>query len=256
MFGFDSGTLTASPSSYELVPEWEEDYRLQGEKETLGLYLTGHPINQYLEELGKITSSRIVDLKPTRKQMVIIAGLIIASRTMNTKRGDRMAFITLDDRSGRIEIAVFSEAYQRYRDLLAKDKILVVEGEVGLDDYSGGIKMQASAILDMDQARERYAKRLVVDLDAASAPALLAQLERTLAPFREGRCPIRVRYRNSLAMGEVEFGAESQVKPTQELLQRLRQLAGETNVRIEYGEVRPTAQPSSNERRSRAAEAL
>jgi DNA polymerase-3 subunit alpha len=255
MFGFDSGTLTASPSSYELVPEWEEDYRLQGEKETLGLYLTGHPINQYLEELGKITSCRIVDLKPTRKQMVIIAGLIIASRTMNTKRGDRMAFITLDDRSGRIEIAVFSEAYQRYRDLLSKDKILVVEGEVGLDDYSGGIKMQASAILDMDQARERYAKRLMLDLDAASAPSVLSQLERTLAPFREGRCPIRVRYRNAVAFGEVDFGAEWQVKPTQELLQRLRQLAGETSVRIEYGEVRPTAQPSSNERRSRTAEA-
>ncbi len=234
LFGFDAAVLDESPATYEPVPEWEEQYRLQGEKETLGLYLTGHPINPFLAELGKFTSCRIVDLKPTKKQTVVVAGLIIAMRTMNTKKGDRIAFVTLDDRSARIEIAVFTEAYNRFREMLVKDRLIVVSGEVSVDEYSGGYKMQANEIYDIDQARERFAKRLVVEVDgAAMAPGFVAELGEVLEPFVGGRCPVRVVYRNLVAECAVDFGEAFGVRPGEELVRRLGEVV--KGVAVEYG---------------------
>jgi DNA polymerase-3 subunit alpha len=156
-------------------------------------------------------------------------------RTMNTKRGDKMAFITLDDRSGRIELAVFSDVFPRFRDLISKYRLVVVEGEVSLDDYSGAYKMRALHLYDIEQARERFAKRLVIGLDnhqAANGYAM--NLDKVLAPFREGGCPIWVEYRNALAMARVQLGDGWRVRPTEELLNRLRQLHGQEKVRMEY----------------------
>lgn len=236
LFGLDeSEALAQSPARYEEVPEWEELTRLQGEKETLGLYLTGHPINPFLPELKQFISARIVDLKPAKRQ-VVVAGLIVAMRTMNTKRGDRMAFFTLDDRSARIEVAVFSETYQRYRDLLAKDRLVVVTGEVSVDDYAGGYKMQAEAIYDMAQAREHYARRLVIRVEQAmAANGFIPELEQTLSPFREGKCPIRILYRNQCAEARLGLGEAWRVRPSDELLRRLGQVVGAEQVDIDYG---------------------
>src|SRR5690625_2750573 len=116
--------------------------RLQAEKDTLGLYLTGHPIDEYEHELEHHVSARVVDLKP-EKHAQTVAGLVVASRVMRTKRGDNRAFITLDDRTGRIEVTVFSDSYNEARDLLLKDRLLVVTGQDHQEDYSGKLKKSA-----------------------------------------------------------------------------------------------------------------
>lgn len=122
---------------------------LEGERETLGLYLTGHPINAYLKELGKYTSCRLKDAQPTRRdQSLTISGLVIAARVMTTKRGTRIGLMTLDDRSGRMEVMLFSDALERYAELLEKDKILVISGQVSFDDFNGGLKMSAREVMD------------------------------------------------------------------------------------------------------------
>jgi len=234
MFGMVSKVETG-PGSYHVLPEWDDEQRLACEKQTLGLYLTGHPIERYVEELKCFVSARIVDLKPTYDQSVVVAGLIIAMRTMNTKRGDRMAFITIDDRSGRIELAVFSDNYQRYQDLLIKDKLIVVEGEVSVDDYSGGYRMSARAIFDIDQAREHYAKRLRVRVRAELAGnGFIPALQNILNPFREGGCPVVIDYQRADARVDLPLGQDWRVHPTDELLHRLRELAGEQDVEIVY----------------------
>jgi len=215
--------------------EWSERERLEGEKETLGLYLTGHPIEQYREELANFVKLRIADLKPERDQKVIVAGLVVAIRTRNSRRGDRIAFVTLDDRSGRIELAVFSEAYNKYRNLIVKDKLLVVEGTVSVDEFSGGFKMSAEQIFDIDQAREQYARRLEIGIDAARAgegfPHSLAQV---LEPFREGRCQVCVDYQGSEVLAKLLLGPEWRVRPSEALLHRLKELAGPDKVRVVY----------------------
>ncbi|HEB55485.1 MAG TPA: DNA polymerase III subunit alpha [Gammaproteobacteria bacterium] len=217
------------------APDWDDEIRLNGEKETLGLYLTGHPIDRYEAELAGIISHRICDLNPSGEQTIIVAGLVVAMRTMNTRRGDRMAFVTLDDRSGRLELAVFSDTYQHYRDLLVKDRLVVVEGEVSVDDYSGGIKMSARQVYDIDNARESFAKRLVLTLRQAQAVnGFVQDLAQVLTPFREGRCAVRVEYHRCDARAQLTLGSDWRVRPTDELLRRITELAGEGSVRIEY----------------------
>ena len=234
MFGM-SPQVESSPEQYVEQKDWSEDQRLSCEKQTLGLYLTGHPIDRYLEELGRFTTARIVNLKPSKDQTVVVAGLVIAMRTMNTKRGDKMAFVTLDDRSGRIEMAVFSEPFQRYRDLIAKDKLVVVEGEVSVDEYSGGYKMSARSIYDMSQAREHFAHRILVDVDEKQAAnGFINDLKNIMSPYREGFCNVELRYHRAGAIAEIALGSEWRIHPTDECLHRLKEMAGEERVTVDY----------------------
>ena len=232
-----SAPLEHAPVNARFVdaPEWSDRERLEGEKETLGLYLTGHPIEQYQEELAHFVKLRIADIKPERDQKVIVAGLVVAIRARNSRRGDRIAFVTLDDRSGRIELAVFTEAYNKYRNLIVKDKLLVVEGTVSVDEYSGGFKMSAEQVFDIDQAREQYARRLEIGIDGARLgngfPGSLAQV---LEPFREGRCQVCLDYQGSAAFAKLLLGPEWRVRPSEVLLHRLRELAGEDKVQVVY----------------------
>ena len=239
MFG-NAGPLPEDGDKFEhILPEttahWTEQQRLQGEKETLGLYLTGHPIERYQNELLQFITTRIVDLKPSQDQIVLVAGLVVAIRTMNSRRGERIAFVTLDDRSGRIELAVFAEAYQRYRDLLVKDRLLVVEGTVNIDEYSGGFRMSAEKIYDIDRAREVFAKRLEIDVeDKYSANGFIGSLADVLQPFRQGDCPVWINYQGQHATARMALGQDWCIHPTDELLHRLTEVAGPDNFRMVY----------------------
>ncbi|MCW8899184.1 MAG: DNA polymerase III subunit alpha [Gammaproteobacteria bacterium] len=238
MFGMaveaDDGHLSG-PENYSVQKDWSEELRLANEKTTLGLYLTGHPINRYLPELKQFVSGRLVELKPTKNQTVIVAGLVVGMRVMTTKRGDKMAFLTLDDRSGRMEMAVFSEEFNANRENLAKDKLIVASVEVSIDDYSGGFKMRAKEIYDISQARERYAKSLTVTVDHNhAANGFIHNLQKVLTPFKEGFCPVVVDYHKADASAEICLGEEWQVHPTDELLNRLRETMGDKQVNVVY----------------------
>ena len=234
MFGVAVPAETAS-ERYVEAKDWDDEIRLNGEKETLGLYLTGHPIDRYDAEIDQFVTHRIAALNPNGDQTITVAGLVVAIRTMNTRRGDKMAFVTLDDRTGRVELAVFSEPYLHYRDLLAKDRLVVVEGEVSIDEYTGGVKMSARKIYDIDHAREAFAKRLVLKVDEKrAANGFVNELARVLSPYREGHCPVLVDYQRADATAQIHLGREWRVRPTDELIRRLDELAGKDQVHVEY----------------------
>jgi len=239
MFGMaaeaDAEGNASGPESYTVQKDWREEQRLTNEKTTLGLYLTGHPINRYLPELKQFVSGRLSEMKPTKNATVIVAGLVVGMRVMTTKRGDKMAFLTLDDRSGRMEMAVFSEEFNANRENLAKDKLIVASVEVSIDDYSGGFKMRAKEIYDISQARERFAKNLMVTVDNVHASnGFINDLQRVLTPFKEGACPVVVDYHKDDASAEIPLGEEWRVHPTDELLNRLRETMGEKQINIVY----------------------
>ena len=222
-------------SRFTDVPEWSEELRLQGEKETLGLYLTGHPITRYTKELSQITDATIAALKPTQDRAIVVAGMVVGLRTMLTRRGDRMAFVTLDDCTGRLELAVFSELYMKYRDLLVKDTLLVVEGYVSVDDFTGGFKMSAEKIYNIDQARAAFAMRLVIDVNSGLAEnGFVDELKAILEPLSQGRCPVVLNYTSDNAEAEIALGDNWRIVPTGTLLTKLYQLAGEHHVRLIY----------------------
>ncbi len=231
------GTVAEAPAAavYPEAPAWSEDQRLDGERETLGLYLTGHPIARYATELAAITGSTIAELKPTEDKTTIVAGLIVAIRTTQTRRGDRMAFVTLDDRTGRLELAVFSELFQKARDLLNKDALVVVEGHVSVDDFTDGFKMSAEQIYNVEQARVAFGRRVVIDIAATqTGNGFIRELQEVLAPSAKGKCPVLLRYRNENAEVEIALGDQWRVEPSAVLLSRLAALAGPSNVRVDY----------------------
>jgi len=235
---------SAAPIKVVELPEWEDEQRLLGEKETLGLYLTGHPIDRYEQELEHITTGRIARFtgdgsdgggSRERERSVKLGGLVVAIRTMNTQRGGRIAFITLDDRTARIEVALYDEDFQKYRNTIAKDKVLVVDGTLSYDDYSGSYRMRGKCVYDIEQAREGYAKQLTIHLDSARmGTTMVNSLAETLRPFCEGRCQVCIDYLRSDARGVLSLGDEWRVHPSDTLLQRLRELAGAEAVTIDY----------------------
>ncbi|MEJ2345149.1 MAG: DNA polymerase III subunit alpha [Gammaproteobacteria bacterium] len=244
LFGGDDSAELAPPAALVELPEWDEDQRLSGEKETLGLYLTGHPIDRYEEELSKVTSGRIAELVAggdawggagAQERSVVVAGLVIAVRAVNTRRGGRMGILTLDDRTARIEATLFPEVFDQYRSIIAKDRIVVVQGMLGLDDYSGGYRLTGESVYTIDQARERFARRLVIELpDERSGNGFVRSLAEVLTPFREGHCPVWIDYRAATARARLPLGQEWRVRPTDELLSRLRELAGPERVQVVY----------------------
>lgn len=217
--------------SFISVPEWSEQERLRGEKETLGFYLTGHPIRQYEAELKHLITSRISDLKPGTQRL---GGLVVGLRTARAKRG-RMAIAMLEDRSGRVEVVVYAEACQKYADLLAKDRLLIVEGTCSADEFNGGFTLTAERIFDLERAREEFLRRLVLRIDSARAMnGLIAELRGILAPYRKGPCSVTIDYHRPEAVAMLILGQDWRVHPTDALLDRLKTLLGEDGVRLEY----------------------
>jgi DNA polymerase-3 subunit alpha len=244
---FGSVALPSGPVEVELpgVPEWDEATRLAGEKETLGLYLTGHPIERYRAELASIISAPLSELAEEsapaggaqrgREKTVVLAGLVVELRTRHTQGGGHMAFVTLDDRTARMEIRVFSRVFEQYRTLLANDQVLVVQGTLAFDDFSGSMRLNANKIFDIDQAREVYARRLIVSVGAQTAGnGFVKALAAVLTPYCDGSCPVGIHYHNGRAQAHMTLGNDWRVHPTDELLHRLRELAGEQQVKVLY----------------------
>ncbi|EKF9275016.1 DNA polymerase III subunit alpha [Vibrio tarriae] len=234
------GVLTDAPEEveqkYTQVPEWPEKVRLEGERETLGLYLTGHPVDEYLKELTKYTSCRLNEAAPTRRdQSLTVAGLVIAARVMTTKRGTRIGLMTLDDRSGRMEVMLYSEALDRYAEWLEKDKILVVSGQVSFDDFNGGLKMSAREVMDLGSAREKFARGLSISiLQSQIDQQFFERFSHILEPHRAGTVPVNVYYQRPDARARLTLGTEWRVTPSDTLLDELKQLLGNDQVELEF----------------------
>lgn len=222
--------------SFRNARPWSGKERLGGEKDTLGLYVTGHPIDEYEAEVRKFAPTRIADLRADKSGGQVIAGLITATRTMKTKRGDTMAILQLDDRSARIEITVYAEAYTEHRELLVKDNIIIVEGAVAHDEYSGGLGMRAKEVRSLLQARENYAAEIIIEVSSEMVGRGMADLlQQTLsnAPG-EGRCPVSLIYSQERNRARIRLGERWQVAPTDELLDALRECVGIERVALSY----------------------
>jgi DNA polymerase-3 subunit alpha len=144
--------------------------------------------------------------------------------------------VLLDDKSGRIECTLFSDAYETHRELVSADKILVVSGNLNYDEFRGGLSIRVDNVLTFEQARAHYAGlvNLNVKLNGLDAGGFREKLQQVLHPFRGGSTGIRLHYQTSLASGDILLGQEWRVNPTDELLRRLEQLLGQGAVKVGY----------------------
>ncbi|WP_422409540.1 MULTISPECIES: DNA polymerase III subunit alpha [unclassified Endozoicomonas] len=219
---------------YGNVEEWADKVRLSGEKDTLGLYLTGHPIDEYEQEIKHFIRNRIRDLQPARGESQNIAGLVVAMRTMNNKRGDKMCFVTLDDRTGRIEVSIFADVFEQCQALIKMDTVIVFEGEVSFDDYSGSLKVRAKKALNLIDARSYYARRLLVDLSSGQVDNAFHAKMSGLLGQHPGQLPVQVNYTRDDASASIQLGEKWNVSPSDDLVMGLRQWLGKESAKVEY----------------------
>ena len=155
-------------------------------------------------------------------------------RVMKNKRGDSMCFVTLDDRSGRMEVALFADVYNEYFDKVEKDKLLIVEANVSNDEYSGGLKSVCRSVKDIDEARAHYARVLRIKVDGTKHDeSMCEQLKDTLAPIENG-CPIVLEFYNNMVQCDIQLGAAWCINPSDEQLQKLRHQYGEDAVTLVF----------------------
>ncbi|MGZ8243568.1 helix-hairpin-helix domain-containing protein [Methylomagnum sp.] len=249
LFGLTQPAIAEEkPRAFVTVEPWSESERLEQEKNTLGLYLTGHPISPYEDEIKQFVTDRLGPLaeKHDRSTLgggswgnrhevkAIVAGLVVELRAKQNKNGKRMGFATLDDRTGRLEVAVFSDAFDKYRDYLVKDALLVAEGNLSFDDFAGQLRLSAERLMSIEQARAHFAKHLAIRWPEGQAVSLADALREVLTPFRGGPCPIFIEYRSKGAEGRIQLGETWRVRPGGELLERLEKSVGSERVKLIY----------------------
>src|SRR5690606_34183042 len=230
MFGLAVAAPQAEDAGDAFSPEvsdWDEAERLQGERETLGLYLTGHPITRYERDIPHLASGRLADLTASigeegngrgMRQTVTVVGLVLDIQ----RRGGRVSLV-LDDRTGRLEATLFEDTFQQFRHLLVKDAVLVIQGKLGFDEFIGAPRLTVRDVSAIEQQREKYLRRLLLRWEASEHPGedVVARLKELLAPYRGGGCAIVLDYRNGSAGVRMALDESWQVRPGDALLTRL-----------------------------------
>ncbi len=227
MFGTLQPVSTSNERELSKVDPWPELQRLEAEKNSLGLYLTGHPVKVHYRDIRNFSSSLLGKVHrqvPTdgknRRGVHMTLGALVTPLVRRTARG---YFIAIEDHSGRMDAFLSNEVYATYADLMVKDSIVVIEGNVAKDEFTGGYKITANHIMSLGDAKARYAKGIDI---AVSGPddSLCTSLAATFSPYRKGTSRVYLHYRNQRARVSLELGADWTVKPSEELIAALNEL--------------------------------
>ena len=212
------------------VKPWDEATRLTEEKTAIGFFLSGHPFHAYESTVRRFIRTPLNRLSP-KKEPQWLAGTITGIRTKIGNRG-KMAFIQLDDGSAKVEVSIFSEAFDEARHKLKEDVVLVVSGKVSHDDFTGGMRIVADTVFDLAEAKSQFAKALTVDMPSARAD--LNRLRTLISPHVGGGCPLRIDYRNADARCLLQLGDDWRVKLDDGMLAALREWLGEQAVKVVF----------------------
>jgi DNA polymerase-3 subunit alpha len=217
------------------TPHWSVRERLAQEKTALGFYFSGHPFSAYRDELVGIIDRNLGQVAPQQRP-ILMAGVIMEVRSQMTRRG-KMAFATLDDGTARLDVAVYNEQFETYRNLLKEDNLLLVLGKVSHDEYSGNLRVVADEMYTLEQARNRFASRLYIRMNGQ---ANAEQLARILTPYLMGDagqgCPVRMHYRTPDRECEIDLGQTWRVRLEEGLISDLQAWFKPENVVIHYAQ--------------------
>jgi DNA polymerase-3 subunit alpha len=211
---------------------WDMKQKLLEEKVALGFYLSAHLFSVYERELARFP--RVPLAKLSAGARVWMAGVVVSARTQMTRRG-RMMVVMLDDGSAQVEISVFNELFEKHRDKLKDDALLIVAGKVQNDEFSGGLRVSADELMDLETLRGRYASLLRLSMNGQ---ADAKRLQQVLAPYRaagSGSCQVLVQYENGKALCEVALGETWRVRPDTQLISDLGAWLAPENVEVVYG---------------------
>jgi DNA polymerase III subunit alpha len=232
LFG-GGGSQEAAPQPPEVLPdveEWPEHELLAAEYSTLGFYISGHPLDKYAGRLKDLNAVELASMESCRNgQDIVLAGIIVQSRPMRSRRGQRWAILTLQDRTGVIEALVFPEAFQKLEPILKAATPLLVKGRVAVEDVGTRVMVSDARLLDQVADRPPSMLRVRLDLNAVN-PNAIDRLQ-ALFSSRPGRC--RVAFELVKDDGsEATLEASSAVRADKELVERVREICGSDSVAL------------------------
>ncbi|HJV72559.1 DNA polymerase III subunit alpha [Ideonella sp.] len=243
-FGGDSahGSHTQEPP-LQPAEAWSVRERLALEKTAIGFYLSGHLFDENEAEVRRFCPRRVADLIDSREPQ-LLAGIVTDLRVVNGQRG-RVGIFKLDDASEPIEAVVNEELLDAHRELLREDELIVVQGKVQPDRFSGGLRLNVNQVWDLAAARARFGRYLAVELNGGM-PAI-AELVRSF-PARVEHADeadgggelvqglsVRLLLKRPGARAELDLGAAGRIWPSDQALGRWRQLAHEGKASVVYG---------------------
>jgi len=235
LFGLPTSAASGGAALMEREPEFADGERLRLEKETLGLYFSGHPIEIYRGLLNQICTGNLKALIAARASSVLLGAWVV-----DTRRFGRRMLLTLDDRTAQLT-CILGEEFLANRTPPRKDTLLFVSGRVTPDEFSGGWKIFPNELYDLEQVQARYARRVL--LEFAGGAASMERLMQTLEPLRHpSGCPVTVQYLSGAARATLDLGADWKIRVQDAGLEPLRKLLGEQNVRVQYQKPVATSQ--------------
>ena len=217
---------------------WTKLQMLQAEKDSLGLYLTGHPVELQAQDLERFTTCFLGGIagrlpreggNNRRGTPMLLAGMVRALRRRNNRGG----FVAIEDHTGRVEVNFFEETWTLYAELISKDEIIVVDSLVSEDERSGGFRINAQKVMTLAEAKSRFAKGVQIALRGPCEDAC-AQLQSTFVPYRDGSGRVWLDYSNARARARLELGEDWGVKPCEELVAALGELEMVSDARLVY----------------------
>ena len=206
---------------------------LHHEKEALGLYLSGHPMDYYQKELNKINICSIDQVSATTKHTTIVAGIVHSFRNILTKRGDRMTVLTLSNKKASIDISVFHELREQKQQLIANDQLLIIKGEVSTDRMTQQPKMLAKEIFSIDDVRQKHATQIHITFATHHNP--IEKIANLLKHHQDGTCQVKITLPFGHAKASFMCGPDWHVTATDQLLQSLRSMDEVDYADVEYG---------------------
>jgi len=213
------------------VQRWDETVKLTEEKLAIGFYLSGHPFTAQAKAVRAFAKTELARIIPN-KATQWIAGTALEIRTKIGQRG-KMAFITLDDATAKRDVMVYSEVFDAARAKLREDALLVIEAKVSEDSYGGGggLRIIAERVLDLAEARSRFARSLSLLFNGNADAQHLRQL---MTPYLGGECPVQIEYHNADARCQMELGDGWRVTLRDELMASLRSWLGDDAVKVRF----------------------
>ena len=229
LFGGDDSDLVAPPEYVKATP-WTDRQKLAEEKTALGYYLSGHMFDSYAQEVRRFAKTRLKDLEPSRDPRMM-CGVITGVRTQMTQRG-KILIVSLDDKTGVVEVTVYSEIAEANKNAFKEDEFLLVVGKVSEDRFNGGLRITAEKVFDIAAARIQYGHKLEMDLATTVDPARIAEV---LQPYRvPDGMPVSLRLQTNGIPFVMQLGDEWRVGPSDALKQALELNLGAKDVAVEY----------------------
>lgn len=218
------------------VRAWSPEQALIEEKAALGFYLSGHPFLNAKQDISQFVRGSLADLTP-QEQPKLMAGIVVGVRVRMTQRG-KMAIVTIDDAISRVDVVIGSEMLNQSAHLIKEDNLLVIEGRVSHDEFSGGIRVNARKLYDLAAARSQFASMLKISCngqsDAAKLTAILNPYKRKNTDIEKKWCPVKIEYHNAKSQVSMMLGDAWRVELHDELLQHLTDWLSRENVKILY----------------------